>query len=108
VLYFCVVGEPACAAARSAAAHSGQVEAPDLEVDVADRAELARTVDVGLDVDGRQAVWEAPGFCGAVVLLDVATRAGNGQVVQQGEVVEAQHFHQQRGVFSSSGSSASG
>jgi hypothetical protein len=51
---------------------AGELQAPDLEVDLLDRPELARTVDVGLDVDGRQATREAARLFGAVVLLDVA------------------------------------
>jgi hypothetical protein len=40
----------------------GQVQAPDLQVDVLDGAELAGPVHVGLDVDRLQAVWEAAGL----------------------------------------------
>jgi hypothetical protein len=49
----------------------GQVEATDFEVDVADRPELPRQIDVGLDVDGLEPIGESPGFRGPVILLDV-------------------------------------
>ena len=74
----------------------GEVQPADLVVDVADRAELAGQVDVGLDVDRLEAVGEAAGLGGAVVLLDVLARAGDGQQVEQREVVEAEHLDQAR------------
>ena len=73
---------------------AGQVQASDFKIDVLDGPELACQVHVGLDVDGRQPVRELAGLVGAVVALNMPARAGDGEVVQQGEVVEAQHFHQ--------------
>ena len=58
------------------------------------------TVHVGLDVDRLQAVREAAGFGDAVVLLDMLARAGDGEQIEQGEVVEAEHLDQpRRGAF---------
>ena len=74
----------------------GEVQAADLVVDLADRAELAGAVHVGLDVDRLEPVREAAGLGGAVVLLDVLARAGDGQQVEQREVVEAEHLDQPR------------
>ena len=73
-----------------------EVQAADFVVDLADGAELAGEVHVGLDVDGLQPLREAAGFGGAVVLLDVLAGAGDGQQVEQLEVVEAEHVHQPR------------
>ena len=53
-------------------------------------------VHVGLDVDRLQALGEPAGLGGAVVLLDVLARAGDGQQVEQREVVEAEHLDQPR------------
>ena len=57
----------------------GEVQAADLVVDLADRAELAGAVHVGLDVDRLQPVGEPAGLARAVVLLDVLARAGDGR-----------------------------
>ena len=73
---------------------AGQVQAPDLQVDLLDRLELAGSVDIGLDVDGRQAARKAASLRSAVVLLDVPARARDGEVIEKGEVVEAQHLDQ--------------
>ena len=78
---------------------AGEGEPTDLLVDVADGTELARKVHVGLDVDGRQSVGEAAGLAGAVVLLHMPPGAGNGEMIQQGEVVKTQHFHQLGGCL---------
>ncbi len=75
----------------------GQVQAADLEVDVGDGREHAGAVDVGLDVDGLEAVGEAAGLLDPVVLLDVLARAGDGEQVEEGEVVEAEHVDEARG-----------
>ena len=75
---------------------AGQLQAPDLQVDLLDRLEFAGSVDIGLDVDGRQAAGEAASLRSAVVLLDVPARARDGEVIEKGEVVEAQHLDQQR------------
>ncbi len=74
----------------------GEVQAADLVVDLADRAELAGAVHVGLDVDRLQALGKRAGLGGAVVLLDVLARAGDGEQVEQREVVEAEHLDQAR------------
>ena len=71
-----------------------EVEAADFVVDLADRAELAGAVHVGLDVDGLEPLGESAGLVGAVVLLDVLAGAGDGQQVEQLEVVEAEHVHE--------------
>ena len=75
----------------------GQCEAANLVVDLADGAKLPGPIHVGLVVDGAQALGEAPGLGGAVVALDVLARAGEGNQVEQGEVVEAQHLDQAGG-----------
>jgi len=72
----------------------GQVEPANLQVDPANRRKLAFQVHVGLDVDGLQPLRKTPRLRGAVVFLDVLARAGDGQQVQQLEVVEAKHFDQ--------------
>ena len=74
----------------------GEVEAADFVVDLADGAELAGKVHVGLDVDGLESLREAARFGGAVVLLDVLAGAGDGEQVEQLEVVEAEHVDQPR------------
>ncbi len=74
-----------------------EVQAPDLGVDLDDGRKQAGRVDVGLDVDRPQTLGEAAGLGRAVVLLDVLARAGDGQQVEQREVVEAEHVHQPRG-----------
>ena len=71
-----------------------KVEPSDFQIDVADGAEFARTVHIGFDVDGRQALREPASLCRTVILFNMAARACDGQVVQQGKVVKAQHFHQ--------------
>ena len=73
-----------------------EVQAADFVVDLADGAELAGAVHVGLDVDGLQPLGELPRLGGAVVLLDVLAGAGDGQQVEQLEVVEPQHVHEAR------------
>ena len=71
-----------------------QVEPADLVVDLADRAELAGAVHVGLDVDGLQPLGESPRLRRAVVFLDVLAGTGDREQVEQLEVVEAEHVHQ--------------
>ena len=73
-----------------------EVKPLDFQVDVPDRAKLASPVHISLDVDRRQAVREATSLACAVVLFNVTAGTGNGQVVEQGEVVKAKHLHQQR------------
>ena len=73
-----------------------EVESLDFQVDVPDRAKLASPVYIRLDVDRRQTVREATSLACAVVLFNVTAGTGNGQVVEQGEVVKAKHLHQQR------------
>ena len=69
-------------------------QAADFVVDVADGAELAGKVYVGLDVDGLQPLREAAGFVRAIVLLNVLAGAGDGQQVEQLEVVEPEHVQE--------------
>ena len=75
----------------------GEGQAADLVVDFADRAELAGTIHVGLDVDRLEPLGKLAGLARAVVFLDVLARAGDGQQVEQLEIVEAQHVHQPAG-----------
>ena len=56
--------------------------------------EVARTIHIGLDVDRWQSLRERAGLCCAVIFLNVLTGSGNRQVIQQREVVKAQHFYQ--------------
>ena len=72
----------------------GEVQTADLVVDLADRAEFAGAVHIGLDVDRFQPVGEAAGLGGAVVFLDVLARARDGEQVEQSEVIEAEHLDQ--------------
>ena len=65
----------------------GKVQTADLVVDLADRLELDGNVHVSLDVDRLQAVREATGLGGAVVLPHMLARPGDGQSIEQGEVV---------------------
>ena len=48
----------------------------------------------GLMLIGLRRSGKRPVSCGAVVLLDVLARAGDGQQVEQLEVVEPQHVHE--------------
>ena len=74
----------------------GEIQPPDLVIDLSNRAKLTGAVHIGLDVDWLQPVGEAASFGSAVVLLNVFARAGDGEQVEQGEVVEAQHLDQSR------------
>ena len=69
-------------------------KAADFVVDVADGAELAGEVHVGLDVDGLKPLRETAGLLGAVVFLNVLAGTGDGQQVEQLEVVEAEHVQE--------------
>src|SRR3546814_11445635 len=77
---------------------SAERQPPDFVVDLADGAELARQVNVGLDVDRTQTLGELAGFLRAVVALHMLTRPRNGEHVEQLEIIEAQHVHQPRGA----------
>ena len=69
-------------------------QAADFVVDLADRSECAGKVHVGLDVHRRQALGELARFCGAVISLHMLSRPGDGQHVEQFEVIEAKHIHE--------------
>ena len=71
-------------------------EAADFVVDLADGAELAGEIDIGLDVDGLEPLREAARLVGAVILLNVLAGAGDGQQVEQLEIVEPEHVQQTR------------
>ncbi len=73
---------------------SSQIQAADIVVDLPNRREAAGRVHVSLDVFGLEPLGEFAGFGSAVVLLHMFTRTGNGQHVQQLEVVEPQHLRQ--------------
>ena len=73
---------------------AGQIEAANFQVDVANGAKFAAQVHIRLDVDRRQTIRETACFAGAVVFFNVPARAGDGEMIQQGEVVKAQHFDQ--------------
>ena len=74
-----------------------EVQAADFVVDFADRAELPGEVHVGLDVDRLESLRESARLVSAVVFLDVLARPGDGQQVEQLEVVEAEHVDEPRG-----------
>ena len=74
-----------------------QVEAPDLIVDFTDGPELARAIDLFLDVDRLQTRRESASLDRAVVLLDVLARPRDREVIEQGEIVEPEHLDQARG-----------
>ena len=71
-----------------------EIEAADFGIDLPDGTELARAVNVGLDVDGLEALGELAGFGGPVVFFDVLAGAGDGQEIQQREVIETEHVHE--------------
>src|SRR5271165_419846 len=63
---------------------------------VADRAELTGKVHVGLDVDGLETLRESARLLSAIVLFNMLAGAGDGQQVEQLEVVEAEHVQETR------------
>src|SRR5690606_8695994 len=75
---------------------TGQCEAADFQINVTDGAELAGEVNICFDVDWRKAIRETASLTDAAVFRDVPPRAGDGEVVQQSEIVESQHFNQLR------------
>ena len=66
----------------------GKIQATDFQVDLADGAELPRAIHVGLDVDRLETLGETTGFADAVVFLDMLARPGDGEMIQQGKVIE--------------------
>ena len=69
-------------------------QAADFVIDLSDGPECAGEVHVGLDVHRRQALGELARFCGAVISLHMLSRPGDGQHVEQFEVIEAKHIHE--------------
>src|SRR4051812_46121084 len=68
-----------------------QVETADLVVDLADGAELPGDVHVRLNVDRLEPFRKAARLGGAIILLNMLARAGNGQKVEQFEIVKPEH-----------------
>ena len=72
-----------------------EVQAADFVVDLADRSGTAPARSTsGLMLMGFRRSGKRPVSAGAVVFLDVLAGAGDGQQVEQLEVVEAEHVHE--------------
>ena len=64
-------------------------EAANLVIDFADGTELTSAVNVGLEIDGLEALRKPSGFGGAVIFFDVLARACDGQEIEQLEIIES-------------------
>ena len=71
-----------------------QIQPSYLQVDFVDGGEFPRQVHVRLYVDRLQTLRKAAGLRYAVILLQMAARACDGESIQQHEVVEPQHLDQ--------------
>ena len=73
---------------------SRQRQSADFVVNFSNGTELARQVYVRLDVDRLEPLWKPARFSDAVVFFNVLARTGDGQQIEQLEVIEAEHFQE--------------
>ena len=74
----------------------GEVQPPNLRVDLVDRGKLPIEIDVRLHVDRSQAFRKAARLPVSVVFLQMTARTGDRKAVQKVEVVEPQHVDEPR------------